>query len=121
VTNRPELPLYVLAAIGIAAIAVVIATGHAVPVALYGLVAAVLAGGLGLTVPAAGGSAAAVSLEDLAAPVVDAVRAVIHDLETSQKAATAAASSPAASTSPATVSTAETAVPAVSTPTAVPQ
>jgi hypothetical protein len=110
--SRPELPLYVLAGVGLAAIAVVIATGHAVPAALYGLVAAVLAGGLGLTVPSSQATAVLPDLSTLAAPLVDAVRSAIHDVEASYRAQTASAASeaaPVASTATETVPAAQTA------------
>lgn len=98
--TRPELPLYVLAGVGLAAIAVVIATGHPVPAALYGLVAAVLAGGLGLTVPSSQATAVLPDLSALAAPLVDAVRSAVHDVETSYRAQTAPTAAETAQTGP---------------------
>ena len=111
--SRAEIPLYALAVVFVAAIVVLILTGHAVPTYLYGLAGAVLAGGLGIANPSSSLSSLkvpteaelqaelAAELEKFRPKLEEAAVAVLADARRAVAAASVAPPPPAPAAAPA--------------------
>jgi hypothetical protein len=88
-TKRAEFPLFILAGLVLAAVVVLLMTGHSVPSPLYAIGLAAAAGGLGLANPSTSSASSTTGfkmpseaeLDDLVQSIGKMVPKLLHELE----------------------------------------